>query len=111
MLLVFFLWLIKSLKKLVNNNIVDHLEKCGLFSDFLYGFRSLQSTEDLLTVAELLGLLIGLGLLELWYFLYPKLLTGFDMLVFFTNFILMEFQFRYLALFLLFSIIDSFEWL
>ena len=24
---------------LVDNRIVDHLEKCGLFSDFQYGFR------------------------------------------------------------------------
>ena len=32
------------------------------------------------------------------------------MLVFFINLSLMEFQVRYLALFLLFSIIDSFEW-
>ena len=30
--------------------IVDHLEKCGLFSDFQYGFRSFRSTADLLTV-------------------------------------------------------------
>ena len=30
----------KVLKKLVNNTIVDHLENCGLFSDFQYGFRS-----------------------------------------------------------------------
>ena len=30
--------------------IVDHLEKCGLFSDFKYGFRSSQSTVDLLKV-------------------------------------------------------------
>ena len=38
----------KVFKKLVNNRIVDHLEKCGLFSDFLYGFRSSQSlTADL----------------------------------------------------------------
>ena len=42
-LLVFFLWLVKSLK-FVNNTIVDGLEKCGLFSDFRYGFRSSQST-------------------------------------------------------------------
>ena len=33
-----------------NNKIVDHLEKCGLFSDFQYGFRSSSSTADLLTV-------------------------------------------------------------
>ena len=32
------------------------------------------------------------------------------MLVFFTNLSLMELQVRYLALFLLFSVIDSFEW-
>ena len=32
------------------------------------------------------------------------------MLVFFTNISLVEFQVRYLALFLLFSVIDSFEW-
>ena len=39
----------KVFEKLVNNRIVDHLEKCGLFSNFQYGFRSSQST-DLLTV-------------------------------------------------------------
>ena len=42
--------------------------------------------------------------------LYPRLLTGSGMLVFFTNLSLMEFQVRYLALFLLFSVIDDFEW-
>ena len=26
--------------KLVNNRIVDHIEKCGLFTDFQYVFRS-----------------------------------------------------------------------
>ena len=30
----------KVFEKLVNNKIVDHLEKCSLFSDFHYGFRS-----------------------------------------------------------------------
>ena len=29
----------KVFEKLVNNRIVDHLEKCGLFSDFQYGLR------------------------------------------------------------------------
>ena len=42
----------KVFEKLVNNRIVDHLEKCGLFSDFQYGFRSSQSTADLLTVVS-----------------------------------------------------------
>ena len=37
---------------LVNNRIVDHLEKCGLFSDFQYGFRSSRSTADILTVVS-----------------------------------------------------------
>ena len=57
----------KVFEKLVNNRIVDHLEKCGLFSDFQYGFRSSRSTADLqqLYLIELLGLLTGLGLLEL----------------------------------------------
>ena len=42
----------KVFQKLVNNRIVDHLEKCGLFSDFQYGFRSCRSTADLLTVVS-----------------------------------------------------------
>ena len=40
----------KVFEKLVNNRIIDHLEKCGLFSDFQYDFRSSRSTADLLTV-------------------------------------------------------------
>ena len=40
----------KVFEKLVNNRIVDHLEECGLVSDFQYGFRSSQSIADLLTV-------------------------------------------------------------
>ena len=39
-------------EKLVNNRIIDHLEKCGLFSDFPYGFRSSRSTTDLLIVVS-----------------------------------------------------------
>ena len=42
----------KVFAKLVNNRIVDHLEKCGLFSDFQYGFWSSRSTADLLTVVS-----------------------------------------------------------
>ena len=40
----------KVFENLWKNRIVDHLEKCGLFSDFQYGFRSSRSTADLLTV-------------------------------------------------------------
>ena len=50
--LVFFLWLVKSLKKLVNSTIVDHLEKRDLCSDFQYGVRPSRSTADLLTAAS-----------------------------------------------------------
>ena len=63
-----------------------------------------------LYLIESLGLLTGLGLLELWHLMYPRLLIGFAMLVFFTNLSLMEFQVRYSVLFLLFSVIDDFEW-
>ena len=42
----------KVLEKLVNNMIVDHLEKCGLFSDFQYRFGSSQSTADLLAAVS-----------------------------------------------------------
>ena len=63
-----------------------------------------------LYLIELPGLLTGLRLLKQWHLIYPRLLTGFGMLVFFTNLSLMEYQVRYLALFLLFSVIDDFEW-
>ena len=54
-------------EKLVNNLIVDHLEKCGLFSDFEYGLGLLSQLQILLKLylIELLGILTGLGLLEL----------------------------------------------
>ena len=62
-----------------------------------------------LYLIELLGLLTGLGLRELWHLIYPSLLTGFGML-FFTNVSLVEFQVRYLALFCLFLVIVNFKW-
>ena len=42
----------KVFEKLVNNRIIDHLEKSGLFSDFQYGFTSSRSTADLLTAVS-----------------------------------------------------------
>ena len=57
-----------------------------------------------LYLIELLGLWTGLGLLKLLHLIYSRLLTGFSVLVFITNWSLTEFQVRYLALFLLFSI-------
>ena len=40
----------KIFEKLVNKRFADRLEKCGLFSDFQYGFRSSLSTANPLTV-------------------------------------------------------------
>ena len=42
----------KVFEKLARNRIVDHLEECGIFSNFQYGFRSSRSTADLLTVVS-----------------------------------------------------------
>ena len=69
----------KVFEKLVINRIVDRLEKCSLFSDFQYGFRSFQSTADLLTSVSdrMVRVLLSLGLLELWHLIYPRLLIGF----------------------------------
>ena len=84
----------------------------SFFSDFQYGFRSALSTAELLTVAydriargfDRSGA-TGAVALDL-----SKTLTDFGMLVFLTNLGLMEFQVRYLAFFLLFSVVDDFEW-
>ena len=80
-----------------------------IFSVVLGLLDQLQNFSQLYLI-ELLGLLAGLGLLELWHLIYPRLLTGFGILVFFANLSLMEFQVRYLAMFFLFSVIDSIEW-
>ena len=96
----------KVFEKLVNSRIVDHLEKCGLFSDFQYGFRSSRSTADLLTTVsdriartfnrsgatQAVALDISKAFDRVWH----------------AHLLLL--QVRYLTLFLLFLIIDSFEW-
>ena len=86
--------------------------KCGFFLIFsmVLGLLDQLQIFSQLNLVKLLGLLTGLGLLELWHLIYPRLLTGFDMLVYFTNLGLGEFQVRYLALFLLFSVVDGFNW-
>ena len=58
------------------------------FSDFQCGFRSSQSIIKVFSqwhLIELLGLLTGRGLLELWHLIYPTLLRELGKLVFFTN--------------------------
>ena len=42
----------KVFEKLENNWLLDHVEKCSLFSVFQYGFRSFQSSAYLLTVVS-----------------------------------------------------------
>ena len=109
----------KVFERLVNNRIVDHLEKCGLFSDFQYGFRSSRSTVDLLTVVSdrIARAFNGSGttrdvLLDIskafdrvWYASLLHKLKSYG---------ISDFYFRisvfYLALFLLFSVIDGLEW-
>ena len=103
----------KVFEKLVNNRIVDHLQKCGLFSDFQYGFRSSQSTVDVLTVVSdrIARAFKRSGTTQAGAL---DMLKAFDrvwQLVFFTNLSLMKFQVRYLALSLLFSVTDYFKWL
>ena len=97
--------------------LVDHLEKWGLFSDFQHGFRSSQSTADLLTVVSdriarafnrsgatwAVALDISKAFDRVWH----AVLFGTQG---FTNLSLMEFWVRYSALFYLFSVIDDIKW-
>ena len=101
----------KVFEKLVNNRIVDHLEKCDLFliSSMVLGLLDQLQIFSQLYLIELLGILTGMGLLELWDLIYPRHFTGFVMLVFFTNLCFMKFQVGYLALFLFFSVKDGFK--
>ena len=103
----------KVFEKLVNNGIVDHLGKCGLFYDFQNGFRSSRSTADLLTVVSdrIVRVFNRSGATRAMALDISKVYAGFDMVVYFTNLGLGEFQVRYLALFLLFSVVDVCEWL
>ena len=75
----------KAFEKVVNNRIVDYQEKCGLVSDFQYGFKSSRSTADLLTVASdsIARAFNRSGATQAVALVYPTLLTGFGLLVFF----------------------------
>ena len=88
----------KVFEKFVNNRIVDHLQKCGFFliSSMVVGHLNQLQIFSQLYLIELLWLLTGLGLLELWHVIYPRFLRGFDMLVYFINLSLMEFQIIFL---------------
>ena len=64
----------------------------------------------LLYLIELLVLLTDLGRLKLYHLIYPRILTEFGMLVFFTILSLTEFQVKYFVLFLFFSVKGGFRW-
>ena len=89
----------KVIEKLVNNRIVDRLEKLTFFliSNMVLGLLNQLQIFSQLYLIELLELLTILGVLKLWHLDSPRLFTGFGMLVYFTNLSLMEFQVRYLA--------------
>ena len=87
----------KVLEKLVNNRIVDHLEKCGLFSDFQYGFRSSRSTADLLTAVSERKVFSRFGATRAAALDMSKAFYGFESLVFFTNLSLMGLKVGYFA--------------
>ena len=76
---------IKVFQRLVDNRLANHLEKCDLFSDFQLILGLLEQLQILwkLYLIELLGLLIGWGLLKLKHLIYQRLSTGIGMLVFF----------------------------
>ena len=107
--LVTFLSVLSNVfKKLVSNRLVTQTNVVFfLISSMVLGLLNQLQILSQLYLIELLGLITGLGLLQLWHLIYPRFLTGFDMLFVITNLSLMEFQARYLHLFLLFSVIDS----
>ena len=111
-LLVFFLRLVKSLKNLQIIGLLITLRNVAFFliSSLDLGLLDQLQIFSKLYLIELLGLLTGLGLLELWCLIYQRILKGFRMSAFFTNLSLMEFEVRFLVLFLLFLVIDGFEW-
>ena len=89
----------KVFEKLVNNKIADRNMAFILTSSVVLRLFNQLQIFSLIYLTELLELLTGLELLELWHLIYPRFLTGFGMLVFFTNLSLMGFQVKYLALF------------
>ena len=97
----------KVFEKLVNKRIVDHQEKCDIFSNFQYGFRSSRSTADLLTVvSDRFAQAFRTG--AIWT-------VGLDIFKVFNRvchagLVLKLLGQNFLAIFLLFSVIDSFRW-
>ena len=84
-LLVFIQLLVKSLK---NSDLLITLRNVNFFQidSMLSGLLHKLQIFWQLHLIELVRLLLGLELLELWHLIHPRLLTGFGMLVFFTDF-------------------------
>ena len=102
----------KVFEKLVNNRIVDHPKKSALFSDFQYGFRSSWSIADLLTVVSnrIAWVFNKSGATQAIAIDISKGFNRVCMLGFITNWSLIEYLVRYLALLLLFSVIEGLVW-
>ena len=78
-LLVFFLWLVKSLKNLFVIGLLITWRNVVFFliSSMALGLLNQLQFFWQLYLIELLGLLTGLVLLELYHLIYPRLLTWF----------------------------------
>ena len=102
----------KVFEKLIKNTLVDHLEKCGFFSDLQYGFRSSQSTAILVTVVSdrLARELNSFGATPT-VALDTSNAFEFSVQVFLTILSLMKFLVSYWSLICLFSLTDDFEWI
>ena len=74
------------------NKLADYLEKYDLFGDFQYGFSSFRSTAYLQTIVStrIARAFDMSGATQTVALTYPRLSTGFDMLVLFKNSNLME---------------------
>ena len=78
----------------LNNRLVRHRKKRGLFLDFHYGFKTCRLVVDLLTfVSDRLSRAFDmLGIFGALALDMSKVFTGFGMLVSFTNSILRNFR-------------------
>ena len=70
-------------EKNINNRSVDHIEKCGPFSIFsmVSGLLNQLQIFQRWHLIEMLGILIGLGLIGLKHLIYLRFATGFGILV------------------------------
>ena len=94
----------------INNRLVDHQEVGHYFliTSMNSGLLKQFQTFGKLYLIQLLGLLIGMGLLRLLHLIHPRLLTGYGMLDFFKNWILWKFR-QGICCYIFFSVIDSFR--